>query len=45
MVGGFWFISQFVNHRHVRESEGGVACEAHIGELVAGMVLIVLLKG
>jgi membrane associated rhomboid family serine protease len=44
-VLGFWFVLQLVNNVLTPQGEGGVAWGAHIGGFVAGMVLIVLLKG
>ncbi|MDH3713297.1 MAG: rhomboid family intramembrane serine protease [Gammaproteobacteria bacterium] len=45
VVLGFWFVLQLANNVLVPQGQGGVAWGAHVGGFVAGMVLIVLLKG
>ena len=45
LVLGLWFALQLLNNLLMDQSGGGVAWGAHVGGFVAGMVLIVLLKG
>jgi rhomboid family protein len=45
LVLGFWFVLQFVQTAMTPAGAGGVAYWAHIGGFLAGIVLIVPLKG
>ncbi len=45
LVLGFWFVLQFVQSAMAPAGAGGVAYWAHIGGFLAGLVLIVPLKG
>lgn len=45
LVLGLWFALQLLNNLFTDQSGGGVAWGAHVGGFIAGMVLIVLLKG
>ncbi len=44
-VLGFWFLMQLVSNLFAPPGQAGIAWGAHIGGFVAGMLLIVLLKG